>query len=469
MDAADAAALKLRKEAFVHGLSGTSTAEVLLVSSVAPAALFARTAILHALERPETAGLGAAALFAVDFITLVLPVVLSFTWTHLTPAILATCVTVGASLVYVCERLLGRTVVGIDEVDMNASRRPVVSSFRGFLLLMTGVAILAVDFPVFPRRFAKTETFGVSLGASSWRTPSPGTAPPRPPRGRPAGDIRWRKRRREPGAVARRLAAAWRSALPLLALGAARLLSVKASNYQEHVSEYGVHWNFFFTLAAVCLLAAAFDTDAPLAPYAATGLAAGYQYTLSRAGLEAYVLDAPRVDLLSANREGLFSTAGYLAIYLAAVRLGYELMKPRVAGAWRRLPLLLAGAGALLFGAVAACDAAGLPVSRRLANAPYALWVLAYSASLLAPLLAVHALLLPAPSDRARRSLLEALNRNALPAFLLANVLTGATNKAVATLETPDAPALAILLAYQAAVSLPIAALHARSVSLKFW
>lgn len=38
-----------------------------------------------------------------------------------------------------------------------------IQNYRAVLALVTCVSILAVDFKVFPRRFAKTETFGTGL------------------------------------------------------------------------------------------------------------------------------------------------------------------------------------------------------------------------------------------------------------------------------------------------------------------
>ncbi len=40
---------------------------------------------------------------------------------------------------------------------------PFLTTYRAHMLLMTILAILAVDFPVFPRSLAKCESFGVSL------------------------------------------------------------------------------------------------------------------------------------------------------------------------------------------------------------------------------------------------------------------------------------------------------------------
>ena len=116
-----------------------------------------------------------------------------------------------------------------------------VSLYRCCLLLSTAVAILGVDFVVFPRRLAKTEQFGVSpmdAGVGGFMFAAALTSPAARRSG-PAG--------RPPTSS---LLASVRRQLPVLLLGCLRLLAVKAANYQEHVTEYGVHWNFFFTLAA---------------------------------------------------------------------------------------------------------------------------------------------------------------------------------------------------------------------------
>ena len=41
--------------------------------------------------------------------------------------------------------------------------QPFFKKFRCFANLATGICILAVDFPIFPRRLAKTDLYGYSL------------------------------------------------------------------------------------------------------------------------------------------------------------------------------------------------------------------------------------------------------------------------------------------------------------------
>ena len=56
-----------------------------------------------------------------------------------------------------------------------------------------------------------------------------------------------------------------------------------------------------------------------------------YQFALSTFGLNEYILDADgsRVGLFDANREGICSCCGYLALYFAGVQLGRLLVRPR--------------------------------------------------------------------------------------------------------------------------------------------
>ncbi|KAJ8608128.1 hypothetical protein MRB53_039807 [Persea americana] len=207
--------------------------------------------------------------------------------------------------------------------------KPFVTTYRGTMLVVTFAAILAVDFKVFPRRFGKVENWGTSLmdmGVGSFVF-SAGMVAARP--------VLKQQLSKASQPLATRLRASLRHSLPLIILGLVRLYSVKGLDYAEHVTEYGVHWNFFFTMAFIPPFAAIFDAALTLLPsYAAFAilLAGTYELLLNFTDLKRYIIAAPRVDLLSKNREGIFSSFGYLAIFLTGQSIGMlALPRPRAA------------------------------------------------------------------------------------------------------------------------------------------
>lgn len=124
-------------------------------------------------------------------------------------------------------------------------RSPQISTSRVWTNVFTVIAILAVDFNIFPRRFAKTETYGISLmdvGVGCFilchGVVGPETRQSHPPQFNIKPYIY-------------SVVHCIKTLSPCLVLGVVRLLTVKATDYQQHVTEYGVHWNFFFTIAAV--------------------------------------------------------------------------------------------------------------------------------------------------------------------------------------------------------------------------
>ena len=341
--------------------------------------------------------------------------------------------------------------------QLNQERLPALTHLRAIIMLQTVFCILAVDFPLFPRHAAKTLTHGhsvmdlgvgavVLIGALTrrrHRSPSPGEAAERPLQRRSSQLVR----------VVSRHA-------PLVLVGLARVLAVRATAYHEVHSEYGTHWNFFFTLAGVAL---ALEAMRPPTARAAFGMGAcvlvAHQAALL-GGLAEYVIHAPRVGLVSANKEGLVSLAGYLGLALVGSAMAEALTPCTSTRAWRARLGWLGALDGLLWAAAAAADSLVQPTSRRLCNLAYVLWVLAQVVFTLCLCLACN---LKRPGLRS--ALLESINRHPLTVFLLANILTGLVNLTLPTLEAEPCTAVGILSAYTGIVCAAATALARRRES----
>ncbi|KAJ1301098.1 hypothetical protein OPQ81_003515 [Rhizoctonia solani] len=200
---------------------------------------------------------------------------------------------------------------------------PALTTYRAHMMLMTIIAILAVDFPVFPRALSKCESWGVSvmdLGVGSFVF-SQGVVSVVPIIKNP-GVLR--------SPLLPKILAASRKVIPLLFLGLIRVLAVKGTEYPEHVTEYGVHWNFFITLALLPPLSVLFHPLIAHLPLSLLGLflTLVHQILLTNSSLQDWALGNNRTNLLDQNKEGIVSFVGYLSIHLLGMAIGTLILPP---------------------------------------------------------------------------------------------------------------------------------------------
>jgi phosphatidylinositol glycan class W len=368
-------------------------------------------------------------------------------------------------------------------------RRPAsLSVHRACVYVLTTIAILAVDFPIFPRRFCKTERVGygwMDLGAASFVVIAGWTSAV-------GGDAA----STSAGAASSIRRKFFRKCIPLLSLGFVRLATNKGLEYQEHVSEYGVHWNFFFTLCCVegfmvvwkgverrnrFLADAARTRKYSLDCALALSLIVPYQLFLSSGGQE-FIENGdrrcgdgsgsllpgssrsfPLCDAFVANREGVLGVVGYLSLRLLSEAVAGACMAPVVgvdsecdrddASAGRQRRLFVTASG-LWMAHLLLTAGLGMPNSRRSTNAPFVLWSLAHNVSLLG-LIQVVVTRTPSSGKDGNEEpcasiprILEAVNRFGLAVFLSSNLLTGLVNLTVDTLHSSDGKAVFILSLY---------------------
>ncbi|KAI3716731.1 hypothetical protein L1987_67818 [Smallanthus sonchifolius] len=451
------------KEQFVSNLTGSSMLELFVLSAIFPMLILLRhiigiCRIDHVTmdtssNKKDTSTVASRSqrvymsTMIVDFLSIVIPITLLCTvladWTYMNGVLF-----ILVLLFFAASRRHGSSW---DQKEVVHSFRAHVSSYRVSMMLITCICILAVDFKIFPRRYAKTETYGTSLmdiGVGAFVF---------------ANSFVSRQAR---GISTMGLRSALSSTSPLLVLGFARLVSTTGVDYQVHVGEYGVHWNFFFTLAGVSVLTSIINISPKYCALVGSLVLIGYQVCLLN-GLNSYLLSAERgTDIISQNKEGIYSIFGYWGLHLIGVWLGNNVLFGKNANLrsnrWARKQIWILF---IFFWCLTLIlDRFVERPSRRMCNVTYVTLVLATNLEMLG------VIMLSDYIPGGKLSLLEqAINRNLLAFFIVANLLTGLVNLSINTLFVSPLTSLLILIAYGFIICAAAAFADYKGIKLKFW
>lgn len=166
---------KLLKEEHVSGLTGGSIGEIYVVTCVNLTAYVA-WALLRKRYGDHSPWDVDFVIF--DFLLNWLGLLLSVTIYSNQPLLLNALIIVPAGVWYIWgrrDRVKKRKELRPDfqqekdkEVKRADKEMPFLSVYRGSMMVITCIAILAVDFNIFPRRFAKVETWGTSMMDLGW-------------------------------------------------------------------------------------------------------------------------------------------------------------------------------------------------------------------------------------------------------------------------------------------------------------
>lgn len=381
-------------------------------------------------------------MFLLEFITMVLPTVFNFTLFSEHPNIQFIVYLILLAFPFTW-LLLNRNYMSSNSIK--TKKNPYITIYRFLLNTYTVFCILAVDFNVFPRRFAKTEKYGhsvmdIGVGcyvcsyALLFRIPKINNLP-------------------------KYVFEVFKEVFPILMIGIGRTFFITITDYHHYVFEYGVHWNFFMTLACLQIINLLVLPCISVCwlPGCATILIVIYE-TVLNFGLADWIMsDAPRDTLFSANREGILSLIGYEAIFLYTLSLKWHLsvfMKKNHLINSMFLLVIVFFLSILLF-LLTSVISYFFGVSRRLANAGYVYWTLSITSFLLFMGIMIENLITVLLNKKHQSNefykislVIDCVNDNLLFFFLFANVLTGIINMCMYTFLMNTVSSLSILSLY---------------------
>lgn len=339
--------------------------------------------------------------------------------------------------------------------------RGLLSSLLATLMLSVTVCILCVDLPIFPRRGAKTLNSGFSImdaGVGAFIAFSGAVSPEAKHAVESSTD---RTVQTKLGLIGKTLS----SSIPLIILSCLRLFLIRQFGYREITEEYGTHMNFFAVLAAVklisslvyCIIGRRIKLN-----YVGIALIVAYQLFLNYYAMENIVSYEFRDSFFMANKEGFLCIVGLTGYHLVYTRLHLIIddasKTHKRYGITQTLKALLRLATPAIIGLIAMHNFVQ-PSSRRISNAAYICWSACMVIFLLGCEVSVNSGIAALQRryhnvDDLGSKLYASFSQNAMPMFLLANILTGLVNFTLDANNMATSPCLATITVYLLLLSL---------------
>ncbi|POV96777.1 hypothetical protein PSHT_14962 [Puccinia striiformis] len=478
---------KEEKEGFVSGGEGCSGSEILgLLTNFLLSYLLHRSLEENHLQRVSSAILR----LGIEFMSLVLPLLAITTvlserlW--ISNLVLGVLIIVSSSTTSLKTQTKPRANL-TDQLSPKGSpsqpirptlrrfHQPFLTVYRAQLILLTALSILAVDFKIFPGNLQRPNHGG---SHSCWLFRFLAWFDIRP------SDLESNLINQTPTSLARSMDKHSKN-YPSIDL---RILFVKTVDYPEHVSEYGVHWNFFFTLSILPLTGVFVRKW-----YESSGMNISIIGIL--VAMSTSILDISSTIMIDVNvfpgcsririvikhrtnnicvsksgRTSQFNGAGNLSPQLEQLtksgnqvtlsftfwdyRLEHISKKNSGASLKRQTgkALVVYSSWTIVWWTLFLfCKVFIEPTSRRLANPTYCFWIAGVNLTLITGHSLISEVLIPHTTSKLPITF-EIINQNSLAIFLFANLLTGIINLSVHSMYINPVPAFSILLLYLACI-----------------
>lgn len=452
------------RELFYEKTYGTSGLETFYLSFQCPLSLLLNNCIEYILGDSLTSNIFPKV--CIEFITIVIPIIIAYSGSSWIYVINLITIILSFVLYFTTKNnskpFISPSITKQKQELLSNPIKPYLTESRGYTMISTTFAILAVDFVLFPRKYAKTQEYGYSLmdlGVGMCILGSSLT-------------YKYLIKNNNKKISISYVLYILRGSLPSFFIGLSRYILYQFVNYPGETTAYGLEWNFFYTICTVrivseiiIIITLSIFKNKPISVLImGIVIICLYQYYLCDENIIQYIFYSERNgSFFNRNREGILQCNGYIALNLIGTYFGYLIQNyyknNNINNKIRDI-----GIGSIILICFFISNNYIQFISRRLMNLSYLLYCLFCYYSIYVVIMYLQLYI----CNYKESIILKSFNYNMLIVFLISNIFTGYYNINFTTIFMNNRDGYTILVGYMITVVIFSIGLWYKNIKIRF-